>query len=85
MSELHSGNRGPCLLGVDIGTESVRVGVFDAAGRQLALAAMPYRLSHPLLVSLLAAYLARLPRLWGSRWVRRSLRGRPMRGPRRLG
>jgi FGGY-family pentulose kinase len=47
MSESHRGNGGPYLLGIDMGTESVRAGVFNAGGRQLALAATPYRLLHP--------------------------------------
>lgn len=35
------------LLGLDIGTTSVKAGVFDAAGRQLAAAGREYRLRHP--------------------------------------
>lgn len=35
------------LLGLDIGTTSVKAGVFDAAGRQLAAAGCEYRLRHP--------------------------------------
>jgi xylulokinase len=35
------------LLGLDIGTTSVKAGLFDAAGRQLAAAGREYRLSHP--------------------------------------
>src|SRR5205807_10628507 len=39
--------RGPYLLGIDYGTESARVGVFDTAGRPLAFAANSYLLKHP--------------------------------------
>ena len=35
------------LLGLDIGTTSVKAGVFDAAGRQIAAAGREYRLLHP--------------------------------------
>ncbi|MDQ6920394.1 MAG: FGGY-family carbohydrate kinase [Candidatus Dormibacteraeota bacterium] len=42
-----SSSRGPYLLGIDYGTESARVGIFDTAGRPLAFAANGYRLSHP--------------------------------------
>ena len=35
------------LLGLDIGTTSVKAGVFDASGRQLAVAGEEYRLDHP--------------------------------------
>ena len=35
------------LLGLDVGTTSVKAGAFDAAGRQLAAAGREYRLSHP--------------------------------------
>ena len=38
---------GPYLLGIDYGTESARVGIFDAAGRPLAFAANSYQLKHP--------------------------------------
>ncbi|HTI13617.1 MAG TPA: FGGY family carbohydrate kinase [Dictyobacter sp.] len=38
---------GPYLLGIDMGTESVRVGVFDTRGFAVALAATPYKLRHP--------------------------------------
>jgi FGGY-family pentulose kinase len=38
---------GPYLLGIDYGTESARVGVFDTAGRPLAFAANTYLLKHP--------------------------------------
>jgi xylulokinase len=35
------------LLGLDIGTTSVKAGLFDAAGRQVAAAGREYRLAHP--------------------------------------
>ncbi len=38
---------GPYVLGIDFGTESVRVGVFDRTGRPLAFASQTYPLDHP--------------------------------------
>jgi FGGY-family pentulose kinase len=38
---------GPYVLGIDFGTESVRVGIFDLTGAPRALAAQPYPLHHP--------------------------------------
>jgi FGGY-family pentulose kinase len=38
---------GPYLLGIDMGTESCRVGVFDTSGKPLAFEATTYPLSHP--------------------------------------
>lgn len=38
---------GPYVLGVDFGTESVRVGVFDRTGQPLAFASRAYPLYHP--------------------------------------
>jgi FGGY-family pentulose kinase len=38
---------GPYVLGIDFGTESVRVGVFDAAGRPRVFATECYPLRHP--------------------------------------
>jgi xylulokinase len=35
------------LIGLDIGTTSVKAGVFDAAGRQLAAVGQEYRIDHP--------------------------------------
>lgn len=35
------------LLGLDVGTTSVKAGLFDVAGRQVAAAGVEYRLSHP--------------------------------------
>jgi xylulokinase len=35
------------LIGLDIGTTSVKVGVFEASGRQVAAAAQDYRIDHP--------------------------------------
>ncbi len=43
----HRSNGGPYLLGMDMGTESIRVGVFEPTGHALAFAAASYRLSHP--------------------------------------
>src|SRR5438105_12603443 len=47
MSSTDQGRDGPYLLGIDYGTESARVGVFDPSGRPLAFAATPYALRHP--------------------------------------
>lgn len=47
MSTLHSSRRGPYVLGIDFGTESVRAGIFDVRGQPLAFAATPYQLLHP--------------------------------------
>jgi FGGY-family pentulose kinase len=47
MSTLHSSSGGPYLLGIDFGTESVRVGMFDTSGMPLGFAATPYKLTHP--------------------------------------
>lgn len=38
---------GPYVLGIDFGTESVRVGVFDLTGQPVAFASQPYPLYHP--------------------------------------
>ena len=38
---------GPYVMGIDFGTESVRVGVFDLTGRPVVFASQPYQLSHP--------------------------------------
>jgi xylulokinase len=35
------------LLGLDVGTTSVKAALFDAGGRQLAIAAQEYRIDHP--------------------------------------
>ena len=40
-------NNGPYLLGIDYGTESCRVAIFDLAGRPLTFAATPYKTTHP--------------------------------------
>lgn len=37
MSQTPGRERGPDLLGIDYGTESCRVGVFDTGGRPLAM------------------------------------------------
>ena len=38
---------GPYVLGIDFGTESARVGIFDLTGRPITFAAEPYPLYHP--------------------------------------
>lgn len=38
---------GPYVLGIDFGTESVRVGIFDLGGRPITFASEPYPLYHP--------------------------------------
>ena len=38
---------GPYVIGIDFGTESARVGVFDMAGQPLAFASQTYPLYHP--------------------------------------
>ena len=38
---------GPYLLGIDYGTESCRVAIFDVQGRPLTFAATPYKTTHP--------------------------------------
>ena len=40
-------NNGPYLLGIDYGTESCRVAIFDLEGRPLTFAATPYKTTHP--------------------------------------
>ena len=45
--ETPSAGHGPFLIGIDGGTEGLRAGVFNAAGRALAFAATPYGLAHP--------------------------------------
>jgi FGGY-family pentulose kinase len=47
MSQTSGPEGGPYLLGIDYGTESCRVGVFDTSGRPVAFSATPYALSHP--------------------------------------
>jgi sugar (pentulose or hexulose) kinase len=47
MSQTPGRDGGPYVLGIDYGTESCRVRVFDTGGRPLALAATPYQLTHP--------------------------------------
>ena len=39
--------QGPYVMGIDFGTESVRVGIFDLAGRPVIFASEPYPLYHP--------------------------------------
>ena len=39
--------QGPYVLGIDFGTESVRTGIFDLAGRPVTFASEPYPLYHP--------------------------------------
>ena len=38
---------GPYLMGIDFGTESCRVAIFDLTGRPVTFAATPYQTSHP--------------------------------------
>ena len=38
---------GPYILGIDFGTESVRVGIFDTAGKPVVFASQTYPLYHP--------------------------------------
>ncbi|MBU6349308.1 MAG: xylulose kinase [Chloroflexi bacterium] len=40
-------SQGPYVLGIDFGTESVRTGIFDLAGRPVTFASEPYPLYHP--------------------------------------
>ena len=47
MSAASHDRSGPYVLGIDMGTESVRVGVFDLDGTPLAYEANTYRLRHP--------------------------------------
>jgi len=47
MNESSGSGGGPYLLGMDYGTESARVGVFDVSGHPVAFAVTPYQLSHP--------------------------------------
>jgi len=42
-----AGSQGPYLLGIDLGTESCRAGLFDTSGNLLAAEATPYGLEHP--------------------------------------
>ena len=44
---LHIDSQGPFLLGVDFGTESCRVAIFDTGGRPMYFAATPYKTHHP--------------------------------------
>ena len=39
---------GPCLIGIDGGTESERVGTFDREGTPLAFGGEAYALRHPI-------------------------------------
>ncbi|MDQ4127810.1 MAG: FGGY family carbohydrate kinase, partial [Actinomycetota bacterium] len=40
-------SEGPYVLGIDFGTESVRVGIFDLEGSPAVFAAEAYSLKHP--------------------------------------
>ncbi len=40
-------SNGPFLLGIDYGTESCRVAIFDLTGRPITFAATPYKTHHP--------------------------------------
>ena len=44
---LHIDSQGPFLLGIDFGTESCRVAIFDTGGRPMYFAATPYKTHHP--------------------------------------
>ena len=39
-------DEGPCLMGIDGGTERVRVGIFDREGNTLVFASETYALEH---------------------------------------
>ena len=39
--------QGPYILGIDFGTESVRVGIFDQIGQPVTFASQEYSLYHP--------------------------------------
>ncbi len=48
MSALQNTNSsGPYVMGIDYGTESCRVGIFDLAGSPIAFAATTYKTTHP--------------------------------------
>ena len=38
---------GPYVMGIDFGTESCRVGIFDLTGAPVAFAATAYKTTHP--------------------------------------
>ena len=38
---------GPYVMGIDFGTESCRVAIFDLQGTPIGMAATPYGTSHP--------------------------------------
>ena len=42
-----SKSTGPYLLGIDYGTESCRVAIFDLQGRPVTFAATAYKTTHP--------------------------------------
>ena len=42
-----STSTGPYLMGIDYGTESCRVAIFDMQGRPVTFAATAYKTSHP--------------------------------------
>ena len=39
--------QGPYVIGIDFGTESARVGIFDQTGHPVAFASQTYPLYHP--------------------------------------
>ncbi len=47
MPEINTPTDGEHVIGIDVGTESVRVGVFDLDGRSLAFASEQYEVQHP--------------------------------------
>lgn len=38
---------GPYVMGIDFGTESCRVGIFDSVGSPVAFASTPYKTTYP--------------------------------------
>ena len=47
MSASNRGNDASYVLGIDMGTESVRAGIYDVNGTPLALSASAYKTTHP--------------------------------------
>ena len=40
-------SQGPFVMGIDLGTESCRVAIFDLAGKPIHFAATTYKTTHP--------------------------------------